>query len=343
MRRTVLSAVMLAVGGVALYTLWPGLIEVFSSWRGLLQVDPIWFLLMLAAEAASFVCVWALMRLAFNVREWFYTVSSQLASNAFSRIVPGGAAAGGGMQYQMLVRSGMDGARVGTALTALSLITTAGVVALPLLSLPALLSGIAIQPQLAGAAWLGVGVFVLMAAAGAVALFFDRPLVLVGRLVQGLRNLLRRRRAPLRDLPQRLLVERDLIARTLGARWGLALLLAVGRPLLDYVALLVALTAVGAAPRPSLVLLAYVVGALAGMIPITPGGLGFVEAGLAGTLALAGVGAAQVTLAILAYRLVSYWLPLPVGGVAYLLYRRRVEGRGPGGPSPDGEVPGRRG
>ena len=58
----------------------------------------------------------------------------------------------------------------------------------------------------------------------------------------------------------------------------------MGNWLFDYLALLAALTAVGSRPRPSLVLLAYVAAALLGMIPITPGGLGFVEAGLAATL-----------------------------------------------------------
>jgi uncharacterized membrane protein YbhN (UPF0104 family) len=48
-----------------------------------------------------------------------------------------------------------------------------------------------------------------------------------------------------------------------------------------------------------------------------------VEAGLAGTLALAGVAAAPAALATLAYRLVSYWLPLPAGLAAWVLHRRR--------------------
>ena len=60
--------------------------------------------------------------------------------------------------------------------------------------------------------------------------------------------------------------------------------------------------------------------------PVTPGGLGFVEAGLTATLALAGVGAAAAILATLAYRLVSYWLPLPVGLAAYVAHRRRLAG-----------------
>ena len=54
-----------------------------------------------------------------------------------------------------------------------------------------------------------------------------------------------------------------------------------------------------------MVLLAYVVAAFLGMIPITPGGLGFVEAGLVGTLSLAGIGTDQALLATLVYRLAS--------------------------------------
>jgi hypothetical protein len=50
--------------------------------------------------------------------------------------------------------------------------------------------------------------------------------------------------------------------------------------------------------------------------------LGFVEAGLTGTLALAGVPAGEAVVATLAYRLVSFWLPIPAGGVAAILHRR---------------------
>jgi len=59
------------------------------------------------------------------------------------------------------------------------------------------------------------------------------------------------------------------------------------------------------------------------MIPITPGGLGFVEAGLTATLIAAGVAGSDALLATLAYRVVSYWLPLPAGLGASVLFRRR--------------------
>ena len=89
---------------------------------------------------------------------------------------------------------------------------------------------------------------------------------------------------------------------------------ASGRWVLDYLTLLARSTAVGAEPRPSIVLLAFCAIQLLGTLPLTPGGLGFVEAGLTGTLALAGVSAGAAVVATLAYRLVSFWLPIPAGG-----------------------------
>ncbi len=70
-------------------------------------------------------------------------------------------------------------------------------------------------------------------------------------------------------------------------------------------------------------LLSFTTAELLGLLPFTPGGLGFVEAGLTGTLALAGVSAGDAVLATLVFRLVSFWLPLPVGLAATFVYRRR--------------------
>ena len=79
----------------------------------------------------------------------------------------------------------------------------------------------------------------------------------------------------------------------------------------------------GAHPRPSLIVVAYVSAVVLALIPITPGGLGFVEAGLTGVLALAGVSPDHAVLAVLLYRLFSYWIPLPAGLVASWLFSRR--------------------
>jgi hypothetical protein len=71
------------------------------------------------------------------------------------------------------------------------------------------------------------------------------------------------------------------------------------------------------------VLLAFCGAQILAQIPVTPGGLGFVEAGLTATLALAGVSGGDAVLATFAYRLFSYWLPLPLGLVGVVLHRRR--------------------
>ncbi|MFN8026996.1 MAG: flippase-like domain-containing protein [Acidimicrobiia bacterium] len=76
-------------------------------------------------------------------------------------------------------------------------------------------------------------------------------------------------------------------------------------------------------PSPALVLLAFVAGSLLGLLPFTPGGLGFVEAGLAGTLALAGISTGDALVATLVYRLLTFWFPIPTGLLAAYVFRRR--------------------
>lgn len=323
MRRKVLGRLFaLAIAAVGLYVVWPRLLDVFSAWPDLQSVNPAWFGVLALLEAASFLCAWALIRLALQRRGWFRVATSQLAGNSVSRVVPGGAAAGGALQFRMLVNSGVAGAKVAAGLAAASLISTGTLFALPVLTVPAMIWGAPVDRELKRTALVGLGLFALMAAVGAVLLTTDRPLRLVGRSVQRLINAVKRSSMPTTDLPERLIRERNLVREVLGSKWWLALLAAVGNWAFDFLALLAALVAVGARPRPSLVLLAYVVAAVLGMIPITPGGLGFVEAGLAATLVLAGVSAGDAAVATLAYRLVSYWLPLPAGLVGYLLYRR---------------------
>ena len=314
----------LLIALIGFYVVWPSLVGVFGSFRELRHVNPGWFPVMVALEAASFLCIWALIGLCLRSKRYFLIGTSQLAGNSISRVLPGGNAVGAALQYRLLVAGGMDPTRIATGLTAVSLINVATVFALPLLSVPAILGGVAVNRGLARAAWLGVGAFILLIAAGAALLLVNGPIVWAGRLFQRVRNAVLRKRAPLTGFDERLTRARDVVRATLGERWGQAILRSAGNVLFDYLALLAALVAAGARPKASLVLLAYVSAVVLGLIPIPPGGLGFVEAGLAATLVLAGVPAAQATLATLAYRLASYWLPIAIGPIAYALYRRRA-------------------
>ena len=109
----------------------------------------------------------------------------------------------------------------------------------------------------------------------------------------------------------------------LGAKWPWALVAVVSKFAFDFFALVAAVAATGAHVQTIPVLLAYVAASVLAMIPITPGGVGFVEAGLAVTLVWAGVPGGNATVATLAYRLVSYWLPLVAGVAAAVVYKAR--------------------
>jgi uncharacterized protein (TIRG00374 family) len=314
---------LLAITGVSLYLLAPALLEVFGAFDRLDDFSPLWYIAMVGLQIGSYACMWAVQAIAIRAERIKPVITSQLASNAFGRVVPGGVAAAGALQYAMLVRAGVPAASAASGMTASSLLVFGILLALPVLAVPAILFGAPVDPGLGRAAVIGGVVFIAMFAAGAAGIVWDRPIVLAGRAAQGVRNrVLRGRRPPLTGVPDRLLRERDEVREVLGKRWWEALLLAAGRWVLDYLTLLAALTAVHADPRPSTVLLAFVAAQLLGTLPLTPGGLGFVEAGLTGTLALAGVPAGAAVVATLAYRLVSFWLPIPAGGLAAYLHRR---------------------
>jgi uncharacterized protein (TIRG00374 family) len=314
---------LLAASAVSLYLLAPALLEVFGAFDELGEIAPLWFPAMVALQVGSYACMWAIQHLAVRAERWGPVITSQLASNAFGRVVPGGVAASGALQYAMLVRAGVPAGAAASGMTASSLLLFGTLLALPVLALPAIVGGVAIDPHLARAALAGAVLFVLMVVVGAASVAWDRPLALAGSAVQTIANRVRPGRDPLTGVPERLLRERDIVVSVLGREWWEALLLAAGRWLLDYLTLIAALYAIGASPRPSLVLLAFCAAQALGTLPLTPGGLGFVEAGLTGTLALAGVGGGAAVVATLAYRLVSFWLPIPAGAAAAIVHRRR--------------------
>jgi uncharacterized protein (TIRG00374 family) len=322
-RRYGRPGLLVLVTGISLYLLLPSLLAVFSSWRSLTHLTWYWAALALLSEAGSFVCLWELNRIALRETSWFTVACAQLSGNAAGKIVPGGGAAATAFSVAMLRRAGVEVGHATAALGASASLQLGTALALPLLALPAIVGGAPVSRSLAVSAYLGAVVLVLLIGAGALAFVFDRPLAAAGQAVQwGLNETIRRHRK-IADLPRRLLAQRDFVGTTIGQRWIAALFSAAGRTGFDYIALLCALRAVGAEPRPSLLLLAYAGAQLLALIPLTPGGLGFVEAGLVGTLTLAGVAPEDALLATLTYRLVSYWLPIPAGGVAYVAFRRR--------------------
>jgi len=329
-------SVAIAFTGIVLYLVAPSILAVFHSWPRLATLNFLWFIPAILAEGAHFVCTFSLQRIALRTKAWFAVITAQLAGNAISLTVPGGAAAGAAVQFRMLGTAGMDPTESVAGLTAFSFLGIGGLLALPVFVLPVVLFGAPVASGLTDAAWVGVVAFIVFTAFGALVITTDGPLVWSGRVVQTVRNRVLKKRTPLEGLPERLIEQRNVIRTVLGQQWWQATMLSVGRLLFDYLCLLFCVRAVGAHPRPSLILLAYAVAGVIGLIPITPGGIGIVEASLAGFLALAGLDGAQAVLATLAYRLASYWLPMLAGPIAYgaFRYRYRDQGSSPQAASP---------
>jgi uncharacterized protein (TIRG00374 family) len=326
-------SIALAFTGIVLYLVAPSILSVLHSWPKLATLNLLWFIPAVVAEGIHFACTFSLQRIALRTKAWFSVITAQLSGNAISLVVPGGAAAGAAVQFRMLGTAGMDATESVAGLTAFSFLGIGGLLALPVFVLPVVLFGSPVASGLTDAAFVGAIGFVLFTGLGVAVMATDAPLLWAGHAAQVVRNRAFKKRPPLDGLPERLLEQRNVIRTVLGQQWWQAILLSVGRLLFDYLCLLFCVRAVGAHPRPSLILLAYAVAGVIGLIPITPGGIGVVEASLAGFLALAGLDGAQAVLATLAYRLASYWLPMLAGPVAYGLFRYRYRDHGKAPPA----------
>ena len=91
----------------------------------------------------------------------------------------------------------------------------------------------------------------------------------------------------------------------------------------DNAVLWAAFHAFGLSPPLTVVLMGYLIGQLGGLLPL-PGGIGGIDGGLIGMLVLYGVPAAGATAAVLAYRVILFWLPLVTGGIAFTDLRRSM-------------------
>ena len=114
----ILRIVVLLVALVGLYVVWPSLLAEFDRLPEVDRLNPIWFVVMIACEAASFTCLWMLQRLMLRSTRWYAIATAQLSENAVAKLLPGGTAAGEALQYRMLTTAGERPEKVGVALAA---------------------------------------------------------------------------------------------------------------------------------------------------------------------------------------------------------------------------------
>lgn len=226
----------LAVTAAGLYVVWPSLLTLFDAWPSLGEVRPVWFVIVGTLETGSFVCLWLLLRIALPGSRWIDVAASQLAGNSASRIIPGGPASGGVVQGRLLVESGHPAASVAAALSATGLLTTGMLLALPVLTVPAVIIGPPPARQLQLGLIVSLVVAIVLVALGFALLTWDRFVgavaTVVGRGVHAVR-----RSVNSAGTADALVAERDQVAAAFSGRWLRALASAAGNRMFDYGAL----------------------------------------------------------------------------------------------------------
>lgn len=278
----------------------------------------------LALEAASLLAYAQLTRSTLPPadRPSFSTVLRiDLSTLAVAHVVPGGSAAGAALGYRLLGATGVSPTDAGFTLATqglgsavvLNVLLWLGlVVSIPLRGFNPLYGTAAVL----GAALLAFFALVLLGLTRGE----DRAARLLCRAAGRTRLLdadrvshgVHRVAARLREMS----ADRALLARATG--WAAA------NWLLDAASLWIFVLAFGHRMGPDGLLVAYGLANVLAAIPITPGGLGITEAALITLLVGFGTRRDAALLAVVAYRLVNFWLPIPVGAVAYLSLRRHA-------------------
>jgi putative heme transporter len=250
------------------------------------------------------------------------------SSTAVANTVPGGSAIGIGMTYTMLGSWGYSRSKTTTAVLVSGVWNSFIKLAMPVLALALLLlqggaGGGRVTAALLGIAGLvgSITVFALILRSEEGARRFG---LLAGRIASRVLRLLRR--PPVHGWELATMKFRSRTIDLVAHRWLSITVTSLVSHLSLYLVLLVALRDVGVSNRQvgwAEILAVFAFARLATAIPFTPGGIGFVEAVLIAGLTAAGGNRAQVTAAVLVYRVLTWALPIVVGVGTYLWWRRQ--------------------
>ena len=263
------------------------------------SAQPQWLLAALVAFAATYVgAAWGLIGFVPERVPLGRTVMTQVAL-AFVRLAAPTTIAIAAVNTRMLLKLGITLPKSAASVAASQ--AAAFLVSVPLIVVLGLISGRDVN---LGIQWSTVLVAVAVVVLTAALVLWLVPPVR-GRAVASWRSFVER------GLPRLLDAVQDPRRLAMGLGGNLVLTLGYG------LALYACVAAVGADVSIATATLVYVSGNAVGSIVPTPGGLGAVEAALAAGLTAAGVPAGAAFSAVLLYRLITFWLPIPLGWVAW--------------------------
>jgi uncharacterized membrane protein YbhN (UPF0104 family) len=310
LRRTLQLAAVLALVGLVV-VLAPGLGEVRDKLAG---ARPGWIALAVAFEALSGVSYVLMFRPIFcEHMPWRTSWEISWSELAMGSLVPASGAGGLALGAWILHEGGMPAERIARRSVAFFLVkSSVNFVAVAVLG--AVMAVGLVGPHLS--LWLTA--LPAAASVAAIALVLAIPRLGPGDPAEPGAGRARRGTASARVALVNGIAEAVEIVRS---RDGLVLFGALGYWAWDNAVLWATFHAFGSSPAISIVLMGYLIGQLGGLLPL-PGGLGGIDGGLFGTLVVYGTPLATTAAAILAYRVILFWLPLVIGGVAFASLRR---------------------
>jgi uncharacterized protein (TIRG00374 family) len=252
---------------------------------------------------------------------YFRAARVTLASTALSAVAPGGAAVGMATSFAMLRAWGYTGRPVGLAVVVTGVWNQFVILGFPILAVAALAAEGGRNRTLELVAMIGLVVFVVVVAGFAVGLSSERLARRLGdraaRIASWTKHIAHK--APVKWNGTSFVRFREETITLIRRRWLFLTAATLAGHLTVFIVLLACLRAVGVASTEVTLVEAFAAWALArvlGSIPITPGGIGFVELGLTGALVAFGAANADAVAVTLMYRFLTIVPTLVLGLVA---------------------------
>jgi uncharacterized protein (TIRG00374 family) len=323
-----LLIVLILIG--AIYVLLPKIVGLDDALATLDQGEPVWIAVAVAFNLVAFASYVALFRGVVGERvlhlEWRESYQITMAGLAATRLFSAGGAGGIVLTYWALRKAGMGRRQSACRMVAFLVVLYAVYLA------ALMLFGILLRANvLPGESPIGLTI-VPAALAGAVIVIFLLIALIpddlerrLARFTEGYR--FRRFARRLATGPATLASgTRTAIAFVRGPRrGGLAVLGAVGFWAANIAILWASFEAFGVDVPLAVLVQGFFVGMVANLFPFAPGGVGAVDAGMIGAFVLFGLPGSDVFAAVLVYRLIAFWLPIPPGIVAFIQLRRTAQ------------------
>lgn len=321
---------LIVVGGIFFFAL-PRFADFSRVWASLRAMTWLETATLVAAALWNLVTYWFVMMSALPGSNVWQSMKVNQISTAVSNTLPGGGAIGIGVTYGLYTAYGFGRQEIGLSILVTGIWNNFVKLGMPIIAVALLAVTGGASSALTTAAIVGVIVLAVAVALFALALKSERAARKIGdasgRAVSRIRRVLRKE--PVTAWGDSLVKFRSNVLHLLRRRWLPLTLATLVSHVSLFLVLLIALRHVGVGSAVTWIeaLAAFAFLRLVSALPVTPGGLGVVELGLTAALVAAGGPKAEVVAAVLVYRVLTYGLPIPIGGLVYLQWRRHSEAR----------------